>query len=112
MDPTWIPVAFVLGLTNWVLGGNVRMMNKLMEAREKRVRPGRDEKILTAWNGQMIKGMAIAGRLLDRPAFVESATSALDFVTENLWRDGRLLATTKDGRAHLPAYLDDYTYLG
>jgi uncharacterized protein YyaL (SSP411 family) len=84
---------------------------KLFAAREQRVRPGRDEKILTSWNGLMIKGMARAGRLLGRPDFVESAQRALDFVQRELWRDGRLLATAKDGRAHLNAYLDDYVFL-
>ncbi|MFA7098033.1 MAG: thioredoxin domain-containing protein [Gammaproteobacteria bacterium] len=84
---------------------------KLFEARERRVRPGRDEKILTAWNGLMIRGMAIAGRRLGREDFIRSAERALDFIRDTLWRDGRLLATYKDGRAHLNAYLDDYAFL-
>jgi hypothetical protein len=83
----------------------------LFEARENRVRPGRDEKVLTSWNGLMIKGMAVAGRILGEPAWMESAERALDFVRETMWRDGRLLATYKDGRAHLNAYLDDYAFL-
>nr|VFJ56064.1 MAG: hypothetical protein BECKFW1821A_GA0114235_105813 [Candidatus Kentron sp. FW] len=84
---------------------------KLFDAREKRVRPHRDEKILTAWNGIMIKGMANAGQVLDEPHFTRSAENALAFIREKLWRDGRLLATYKDGRAHLPAYLDDYVFM-
>jgi uncharacterized protein YyaL (SSP411 family) len=84
---------------------------KLFEARELRVRPGRDEKILTAWNALMIQGMAHAARVLDRPDWLHSAQRALDFVRATLWRDGRLLATCKDGRAHLNAYLDDYAFL-
>ena len=84
---------------------------ELFEAREQRARPGRDDKVLTAWNGLMIRGMAIAGRHLDEPAWIASAERALDFVRTTLWRDGRLLATCKDGRAHLNAYLDDYVYL-
>ena len=84
---------------------------KLFEARERRVRPGRDEKILTAWNGLMIRGIAIAGRRLGREDFIRSAEHALDFIRDTLWRDGRLLATYKDGRAHLNAYLDDYAFL-
>ncbi len=84
---------------------------KLFEAREKRVHPGRDEKILTAWNGLMIKGMAIAGRLLQRDDFIRSAERALEFICSTLWKEGRLLATCKDGRAHLAAYLDDYAFL-
>lgn len=84
---------------------------KLFEAREARVHPGRDEKILTSWNGLMIKGMAIAGRLLNDEDFIDSAARALDFIKVTLWKDGRLLATCKDGKAHLPAYLDDYVFL-
>ena len=59
----------------------------------------------------MIRGMAIAGRHLDRPDWIASADRALDFIHQTLWNDGRLLATCKDGRAHLNAYLDDYVYL-
>jgi hypothetical protein len=83
----------------------------LFTQRERRVRPGRDEKILTSWNGLMIKGMARAGRVLERPDFVDSATLAMDAIRGGLWRDGRLLATARDGRAHLNAYLDDYAFV-
>ncbi len=84
---------------------------KLLTARELRVWPARDEKVLTAWNALMIKGLAIAARVLCRPDLAQAATAAVDFIRHALWRDGRLLATTKDGRAHLPAYLDDYAFL-
>ncbi|HKT72500.1 MAG TPA: thioredoxin domain-containing protein [Steroidobacteraceae bacterium] len=84
---------------------------KLLARRAARVRPGRDEKILTSWNALMIRGMAIASRALGRPDLAESATRALDFIRTTLWRNGRLLATYKDGRAHLNAYLDDYVFL-
>jgi uncharacterized protein YyaL (SSP411 family) len=84
---------------------------KLLQQREQRVRPGRDEKILTSWNALMIKGMARAGRVLGRPDWIASAERALGFVRDTLWHDGRLMATCKDGRAHLAAYLDDYANL-
>ena len=84
---------------------------KLFAAREKRVHPGRDEKILTSWNGMMIRAMAHTGRLLGRQDFVDSAARAFEFVRAQLWRDNRLLATTKNGKAHLNAYLDDYVHL-
>jgi len=71
----------------------------------------RDDKILTSWNALMIKGLAIAARVLHRPDLADAATAAVDFIRRKLWRDGRLLATYKDGRAHLPAYLDDYAFL-
>lgn len=85
--------------------------HKLLAARGERVRPGRDEKILTAWNGLMIKGMARAARVLERPDYLASAQRALDFIRARLRHNGRLLATYKDGKAHLNAYLDDYAYL-
>ena len=84
---------------------------KLFAAREQRIRPGRDDKILTSWNALMIEGMAHAGRVLGRDDWVASARRALDFIRRQMWQDGRLLATCKDGRAHLNAYLDDYAYL-
>jgi uncharacterized protein len=84
---------------------------KLLPIRDQRVWPGRDEKILTAWNALMIRGMAAAARALDRETLAISATRALDFIRGTLWRDGRLLATYKDGKAHLNAYLDDYVFL-
>jgi hypothetical protein len=83
----------------------------LLEERGHRIPPGRDDKILTSWNGLMIRGMAIAGRHLERPEWTASAERALDFIYQTLWKEGRLLATCKDGRAHLNAYLDDYVYL-
>ncbi|MHB8346352.1 MAG: thioredoxin domain-containing protein [Acidiferrobacterales bacterium] len=84
---------------------------KLFVAREQRVRPGRDEKILTSWNGLAIRAMAHAGRFLGRRDFIDSACRALDFVRARLWNDGRLLATCKDGAGRLGAYLDDYAFL-
>lgn len=83
----------------------------LFEARSRRAWPGRDEKILTAWNGLMIKGMAAAGRHMGRADFVASAERALDFIRTHLWRNNRLLAVHKDGQSRLNAYLDDYAFL-
>jgi uncharacterized protein len=87
-----------------------RARAKLFSAREQRVRPGRDEKVLASWNALMIQGMARAGRAFGRADWVASARRALDFLRGTLWREGRLLATYK-GRAHLNAYLDDYAFL-
>ncbi|MDX2504952.1 MAG: thioredoxin domain-containing protein [Gammaproteobacteria bacterium] len=83
----------------------------LFEQREQRVKPGRDEKILTSWNALMIKGMARAGRVFKRPDYLEAAEKALDFIKNILWVDNRLLVTYKDGQARLNAYLDDYAFL-
>jgi uncharacterized protein YyaL (SSP411 family) len=85
--------------------------SRLLEIRSSRVWPARDEKILTSWNALMIRGMALASRALGRADLAESATAALRFVRNELWSNGKLLATSKDGRAHLNAYLDDYVFL-
>ncbi len=84
---------------------------KLLAARALRVRPERDDKLLTSWNALMIGGLAHAGRVFDEPAWVAAAQRAIDFLRSTLWRDDRLLATYKDGRAHLNAYLDDHAFL-
>jgi uncharacterized protein YyaL (SSP411 family) len=84
---------------------------KLLNARNLRIWPARDEKILTAWNALMIKGLAIAARVLKRKDLGAAASAAVDFIRHHLWREGRLLAAYKDGRARLPAYLDDYAFL-
>jgi uncharacterized protein YyaL (SSP411 family) len=84
---------------------------KLFEAREKRVRPGRDDKVLVSWNALMIAGMARAAAVFGRGDWLASAKKALGFIRGSMWRNGRLLATYKDGKAHLNAYLDDYAFL-
>jgi len=84
---------------------------KLFAAREKRVRPGRDEKVLVSWNALMIAGMARAAVVFERGEWLASAKRALGFVHGTMWKNERLLATYKDGQAHLNAYLDDYAFL-
>jgi hypothetical protein len=84
---------------------------KLLAARERRVRPGRDDKILTSWNALMIGGMAHAARVFGRDDWLASARRALEFIRTTLWDGERLLATHKDGRSHLNAYLDDYAFV-
>ena len=84
---------------------------KLRTARARRVWPGRDDKILVSWNALMIAGMARAARVFGRADWLASARRALSFIRARMWRDERLLATCKDGRAHLNAYLDDYAFL-
>ena len=91
---------------------SIRRARKLLAIRSQRVWPGRDDKILTSWNALAIRGLghrgarARAGRSSARPPSARSISCA-----PTLWRDGRLLATSKDGVAHLNAYLDDYAYL-
>ena len=85
--------------------------SKLFAAREQRVRPGRDDKVLSSWNGLMITGMARAARVMQRRDWLHAAQRAMDFLRATMWRDGRLLAAYRGGKAHLNAYLDDYAAL-
>jgi hypothetical protein len=85
---------------------------KLLTVRDSRPRPGRDDKVLVAWNGLMVAGLAKAARRLPRPKLADAAARAVDFVRAELWLDGRLKASYKDGRARFDAYLDDYAFLG
>jgi uncharacterized protein YyaL (SSP411 family)/aryl-alcohol dehydrogenase-like predicted oxidoreductase len=90
----------------------VGLRAKVYEARKKRVAPGLDDKILTAWNGLMIGAMAEGARVLGEDAFLESARRAADFVLRtHVDAEGRLLRTSRNGRAHLAGYLEDYAYL-
>ena len=88
-----------------------RAKRVLLAERAKRVAPGRDEKQLTAWNALAIRGLAIAGRSLDRAELIDAAAAAVDFLQARLMREGRLLASYKDGEARFPAYLDDHAFL-
>jgi len=85
---------------------------KVYEARQRRVPPGVDDKILTAWNGLMISSMAIGSRVLEDARYAEAGCQAADFLCDQLTReDGRLLRTYRRGKAYLHAYLEDYAYL-
>jgi len=80
----------------------------LFNEREKRNKPHRDEKVLTAWNGLMLAAFAEAGAILEVPRYREIAVQNAEFILTQLGADGRLLRTWKDGRAKLNAYLEDY----
>jgi uncharacterized protein YyaL (SSP411 family) len=88
-----------------------RSREMLFKRRETRVKPGRDEKILTSWNGLMLRSFAEAARYLDRPDYLQVAVNNARFLLNELYRDGRLLRTYKEGRARLNGYLEDYTFL-
>jgi hypothetical protein len=84
----------------------------LFARRESRVRPGRDDKVLTAWNGLMISALARASSILDEPAYVEAAARAADFLLTALRHEGRLLRRYREGEAAIPAFAEDYAFLG
>ncbi len=85
---------------------------KLWQAREKRVPPHTDDKILTAWNGLMIAALAKGYTILGKAMYLQMATKAMDFIWTNLrTAKGRLLARFRDQQAAYLAYLDDYAYV-
>ena len=84
---------------------------KLLNIREKRVKPFRDEKIITAWNGLALSGLAEAIKLSPEPAYIDAARRTIDFIFEKLFPYGFLLHTYKDGHAKLLGFLDDYAFM-
>jgi hypothetical protein len=105
-------VAGALGLAperlREVLG---RARAALVAHRDRRVKPGRDEKVLAAWNGMMLRAFAEASRALGRPDYLRVAERNAGFLLSALVREGRLLRTWKDGRAKLLGYLEDHAML-
>lgn len=85
---------------------------KLLDARRKRTAPFRDDKILTAWNGLMIRALARSGVIFDKPERIRTASKAAEYVLATMRDDqGRLLHVCRAGSAKIPAYLDDYAFL-
>ncbi|NOX38253.1 MAG: thioredoxin domain-containing protein [Calditrichaeota bacterium] len=110
VDPDRLPD--VLGMDPGVLESRLETIRqKLFRARESRVRPLKDDKILTDWNGLMIAAFARAGRVLQEPQYVQAARNAVWFIQERLYRDGQLYHRFREGETAIPAYLDDYAYL-
>ncbi len=87
------------------------LRQKLFEVREKRERPPKDDKVITAWNGLMIHAFAEAGRALNQPAHLDVAEKAARFLRENLWCEGTLLRRWRDGEARFDGCLDDHAFL-
>ena len=88
-----------------------RGRKKLFAVREQRIKPGRDEKVLTAWNGLMLASFAEASAILERSDYRTIAEANARFLLSHLQKDGLLLRTYKDGEAKLNAYLEDYACL-
>ena len=126
----------ITGTGNWEHGNNIlhltvsldqtaKMFNKpldevaasiesskaiLFAAREQRVKPFRDEKILTSWNGLMLSGMVQAYNVLGDAEALQAVRDTITFLQGHMLRDGRLLSVYKDGQAKLNGYLDDYAF--
>lgn len=94
-----------------VIGVIQRGRQLLFEHREKRVKPHRDEKIITSWNGLMLAAFAEASAVLNSEKYLKIAIRNADFLINNLFRNGRLLRTWKDGKARILAYSEDYANL-
>ena len=88
-----------------------RSRAKLLEARNGRVAPGLDDKVLSAWNGLMMRAFAEAGGALGRSDYIEKANQNAKFILDVMVRDGRLLRTYRDGEAKLNGYLEDYAFV-
>lgn len=88
----------------------VKMRRKLFEAREKRPRPAKDDKIIAAWNGLMIYAFAEAGRVFGNSQYLDIAEKAAEFMQENLWSEGKLLRRWREGEARFDGCLDDYAF--
>lgn len=84
--------------------------NKLLQLREKRIKPGRDEKILTSWNGLMISAFAKGYKVTGENAYLNAARRAVNFIKGKLANGQELKRTFKDGQAKLDGYLDDYAF--
>ena len=84
---------------------------QLREARENRVRPGLDDKVVASWNGMAIRAFAEAGAVLDDPALLELAEQAARFVMDNLVVEGNLVRSWRDGRTSVSGFLEDHASL-
>jgi uncharacterized protein YyaL (SSP411 family) len=88
------------------------LRSKLLEYRNRRIRPLKDDKILTSWNGLMIAATARSGAVLREPSYIEAAEAAVGFISSRLRTpEGRLLHRYREGRAGIPGYAEDYAYL-
>ncbi len=112
LDQNWSEVAEKEGMSVDELWAKLKPINEqLFVYRADRIRPGTDSKVLTSWNGLMIRGLADAGRVFDNDEYVERAKAAAEFVLAKLQtEDGRLMRTYTAGEAKLNAYLDDYAF--
>ena len=101
-----------LGLPEPVVTGRLESARaRLLEARSARARPGLDDKVLTAWNALMIRGLARAARRFGRADWLARAHRAIDALRQRVWLDGRLLASYTHGQARLNGYLDDHAFM-
>ncbi len=102
----------VVGDRHTVASTIEQVRHRMYDARAKRVWPGLDDKVLTAWNAWMVRGVAEAARAFDRADYREAAIGAATFLFESMVRDGRVRRSYKAGEARIVGYLEDYASLG
>jgi uncharacterized protein YyaL (SSP411 family) len=85
--------------------------SKIFDEREKRIRPHRDDKVITGWNGLMISSLAYGGAVLQEQKYTNAAERASQFVLSTLHKEGRLMRYYRDGRVVGPGFLDDYAFM-
>ncbi|MBS1766134.1 MAG: thioredoxin domain-containing protein [Acidobacteria bacterium] len=87
---------------------DTRLRERLRLWRDRRVRPGKDDKVVAAWNGLVLSAFAKAGAVLDDPRYLDAATACAAFIERELWKDGQLLRIWRRGQAATPGFLEDY----
>ena len=85
-----------------------RLRARLRQWRDRRVRPGKDDKVLAAWNGLALSALARGYQVLGEIRYLAAAQACAAFLRRELWRDGRLLRVWRQGRAHTQGFLEDY----
>ena len=88
-----------------------QMKTKLLEKRNERTKPFKDDKIITSWNGLMIDVLALAGFCFQEGSYLEAAKKTTDWIQQNLWKEGHLMRRYREGDARFSAGLDDYAFL-
>ncbi|OEF95850.1 thioredoxin domain-containing protein [Desulfuribacillus alkaliarsenatis] len=113
INTSYVRIAHEYGISQEELRTRLEQIRlKLFDARDKRIKPLKDDKILTAWNGLMIAAFAKGAQVLKKPIYKDVARRSIDFIMTYLRRsDGRLLARFRDGESKYLAYLDDYAFL-
>ena len=85
--------------------------SRLIEVRHQRQQPFKDDKVLVSWNALAIKGLLQAGAKVGEEDYINAAEKAIDYIRETHWSENHLLSTSRNGKAHIHGYLDDYAYL-
>ncbi len=97
------------GLSNAELEARLeRLRARMLAARNRRVRPGKDDKVLAAWNGLALSALSKGYQVLGDGRYLDAATACAGFIQRVLWQEGTLLRVYRAGHAHIPAFLEDY----